>query len=238
MLTIQIKTRYTSSVLFECEVPDTLDSGLHMRHALEKATIAKASLIGANLAGASLIGANLAGANLIGANLIGASLIDANLIGANLRDANLIGANLGGANLGGANLRDANLGGANLGGANLGGANLRDANLRDASLIGANLAGANLAGKKLIGDRPFFTIGPIGSRSDYLQAFLTDAGLMIRTGCFFGAKTEFEEKLSEKHGGNDHAQEYRAALVLIGKHAELWTPAGQFIAQEEFPANL
>ena len=34
----------------------------------------------------------------------------------------------------------------------------------------------------------------------------------------------FRAKLEETHGDNDHAAEYRAALALIEKHAEIWTP--------------
>ena len=55
---IEIKKRYTDAVLFSCDVPDSLDSGLRMRAALEKATAS-----GANLSGADLRGANLSGAN-------------------------------------------------------------------------------------------------------------------------------------------------------------------------------
>ena len=80
----QIKHRWNDSVLFECDVPEGLDSGLHLRHALEKATEARAYLSGANLSGANLSDAYLSGANLSGANLS-----DANLRGANLSDANL-----------------------------------------------------------------------------------------------------------------------------------------------------
>jgi len=116
-----------------------------------------------------------------------------------------------------ANLRGADLRGADLGGADLGGANLRGANLR-----GADLGGADLYGKKLAGARPFIQIGPIGSRSDYLQAFVTDRGLMIRAGCFFDTRDQFELRIVETHGDNEHAQEYRAALALIDAHAKLW----------------
>ena len=93
-----------------------------------------------------------------------------------------------------------------------------------ANLYGANLYGANLGGMKLVGDRPVICIGPIGSRNDYLLAFLTDAGVMIQAGCFFDTRAKFELQLASTHGDNQHAQEYRAALVLIDKHAELWTP--------------
>ena len=48
----QIKHRYTYAVLFECDVPDDMVSGLRTRHALEKAVEAGANLTGANLTGA------------------------------------------------------------------------------------------------------------------------------------------------------------------------------------------
>ena len=118
----EIKNRFTGGVLFSCDIPDGMESGMIARHALEEAIAQDA-----NLEDANLLGANLEDANLLGANLEGA-----NLRGANLEDANLEGANLRGANLEGANLEDANLEGANLRGANLWGANLRGANLRGA----------------------------------------------------------------------------------------------------------
>ena len=200
---LQIKHRHTGAVLFECE------SGLTMRQELEKATTEKADLREANLRGADLHGANLRGADLGGADLGG---------------ADLGGANLGGANLGGANLHGANLHGADLYGADLYGADLHGADLRGADLRGADLGGANLGGRKLAGDRPVICIGPIGSRNDYLLAFLTDSGVMIRADCFFDTRAKFEFRLASTHGDNQHAQEYRAAMVLIDKHAELWTP--------------
>ena len=140
--------------------------------------------------------------------------------------AALEAAYLDGANLHGAYLRGANLGGANLGGANLHGANLDGANLHEAFLRGAYLDGANLGGKKkLIGKRPVFTVGPIGSRSDFFTAYITDKGLFLRAGCFFGAEIEFTTKLGKEHGDNEHAQEYMAALELVRCHARLWTHA-------------
>ena len=62
-VTIRIRHLITDAVLFECEAPDDLHSGLHMRHALEKAVEAHANLSGANLSGANLRGANLRGAS-------------------------------------------------------------------------------------------------------------------------------------------------------------------------------
>ena len=93
----EIKNRWTGEVLFSCEIPDGMESGMIARHAVETAIAEDANLRDANLGDANLGGANLGGANLWGANLRDA----------NLGDANLGGANLGGANLWGANLRDA-----------------------------------------------------------------------------------------------------------------------------------
>ena len=147
-----------------------------------------------------------------------ANLYGANLYAANLRSANLYGADLRGADLYGANLRSANLYGANLYGANL-----RSANLRSANLYGANLGDADLGDAgKLTGDRPYFAVGPIGSRQDVLAAFLTGKGVYLRAGCFFGTVEEFRDKLQGEHGDNVYAVEYRAALVLVEAHYNAW----------------
>ena len=102
-----IVSRWDAQVLFECVLPEGLDSGLAMRHALEKACKARAYLRGADLSGANLRGANLSGADLRGANLSGADLSGADLRGANLRGADLSGADLRGADLSGAYLSSA-----------------------------------------------------------------------------------------------------------------------------------
>jgi len=195
----QIKHHYTESVLFECGLPDGTPARLVTRHALEKATAARANLTGANLARTNLDGANLTGAYLTGANLTGA-----NLDGANLTRTNLARTNLDGANLAWTNLARTNLDGANL--------------------DGANLTRTNLDGVLLVSERPIFQIGPIGSRCAYFTAYLTSDGVKLRAGCFFGAVDDFTAKLSEDHGDSDHAKEYRAALELIQCHAGLWTP--------------
>jgi len=98
----QILNRYTSAVLFVCDVPDdVVSSGLAMRHALESAVASDANLHDANLSDANLRGANLSGAYLSGAYLSGAYLRDANLSGAYLSGAYLSGAYLSGVNLSG-----------------------------------------------------------------------------------------------------------------------------------------
>jgi hypothetical protein len=48
---------------------------------------------------------------------------------------------------------------------------------------------------------------------------------MVQAGCFFDTRDKFESVLDVKHGDNNYGKEYRAALALIDKHAELWTPA-------------
>jgi len=221
-----IVSRWDSSqVLFSAEIPDDTPSGMAVCVALEAATTEKANLRGADLRGADLRGANLYGANLYEANLRGANLYGANLRGADLRGANLYGANLYGADLRGANLYGAGLYGADLRWADLRGAELRGADLRGADLRGADLREANLGNHgKLIGDRPFICIGPIGSRSDYLLSFITDRGVVIKAGCFTGTLDEFYVAVEKTHGENNHAKEYEAACMLIEAHAAIWTP--------------
>ena len=135
------------------------------------------------------------------------------------------GANLSGADLSGAYLTGANLTGAYLARANLDGAYLARANLTGANLDGAYLDGAYLDdGAKLLGERPVFQLGPIGSRCDYFVAYITDHGLRFDAGCQRQITREvFEQRLAELHGDNKHAREYRAALALIDLRAELWT---------------
>ncbi len=77
--TQKIVSRFDSTrVLFECEIPAEVESGLAMRYALEKATAARAYLGDAYLRDAYLGDANLRGANLGGAYLGGADLRGAN----------------------------------------------------------------------------------------------------------------------------------------------------------------
>ena len=212
MQTFEIKNRYTGAVIYS-------GGGESLRDVVVAAVKGGADLRGANLRGAYLRGANLGGADLGGAYLSGAYLGGAYLCGAYLR-----GANLGGANLGGANLRSANLGGANLGCANLSGANLSGANLGGAYLCGAYLRGAYLGNQTLAGDRPILQIGPVGSRSDYLVAYMTAEGVYVQAGCFFGALDGFRAAVSKTHGDSAHGREYRAAIAMIEAHAAIWMP--------------
>ena len=123
----------------------------------------------------------------------------------------------------GASLASANLEGANLASANLMGANLADACLASANLARANLEGANGAKLTLIGRRPLFHIGPLGSRCATLYAFLTDAGVYVRTGCFWGTLDAFKAAVVKTHGTSDHATEYQNAITMIEWHAHIWS---------------
>lgn len=94
------------------------------------------------------------------------------------------------------------------------------------NLAGAYLAGAYLAnGVMLLGDRPIFQVGPIGSRCAPLIAYITDKGLRFDAGCQRQLTREkLDEQIALTHGDNKYAREYRAALAMIDVHAEIWTP--------------
>lgn len=191
---IDIKARYTDQVLFSHEAENNT-----LRLTLEAAVKARADLARANLPGANLAGANLAGADLTRAYLPGAHLPGANLAGANLAGAHLPGAYLAGAYLAGAKLT----------GAKLTGAYLTDATLRD--------------GEVLTGERPVIQIGPIGSRGDYLVAYMTNQGLRFDAGCQRQiTRDQLEARIDITHGTNKYAQEYHAAIAFAEAHYEIW----------------
>jgi hypothetical protein len=137
--------------------------------------------------------------------------------------ADLQYADLRGAHLRGAHLRGADLQGADLRGAHLRGADLRGADLRGADLLGADLRGADLRGADLRDAKYFeeelllkyFCIGPIGSRNSYLQVFVTDKRVELKTGCFCGGIDNFESQVKATHGDSDHSKHYLAAVEFI-----------------------
>jgi hypothetical protein len=180
---IEIKHRWTLSVLFALE-----NKGNTIRLTLEAAVKAKA-----NLSGADLSGADLSKANLSGADLSGADLSKANLSGADLSKANLSGADLYGADL-----------------------------------SGADLSGAKVANSK----RPVLIMGPIGSEEGQLHAWLTDQGIMIRRGCFWGSLDHFRQAVTSKHGLNEHGREYQAAIAMIEAHFAIWPAQAEAGAKE------
>jgi len=124
----------------------------------------------------------------------------------------LRGANLRGADLRGADLCGADLYGANLRGANLCGADLRDADLRDANLCGADLYGA----------KNILSIGPIGSRGDYLFVSKKKNELFVKTGCFYDTLEAFESAVSEKEDGDVFKTEYEQIILFIKVVCKRW----------------
>jgi len=108
-------------------------------------------------------------------------------------------------------------------GAYLRGAYLSGADLRGAYLSGAYLSGAKVDGFLLVGKRPVLQLGPLGSRSDYLLAVLTEEGIRVRAGCFTGTLSEFSEAVKKEHKDGIHGREYAAAIQMIEAHAAIWT---------------
>ena len=116
-----------------------------------------------------------------------------------------------------------------------GGETLRDV-VQQAVMRGANLGGANLDGADgknltLVGSRPVFVLGPIGSRCDYLTAYLTDAGVYVRAGCFFDTLDAFRAAVVAEHADNNHGREYMAAIAMIEARAGIWAPAIAAVAE-------
>ena len=194
----QIINRFTSDVLFECEVPECIESGFAMRYAAERAAKDMADLSDADLRDADLSGADLSGADLRGADLSRADLRDADLSGADLSGADLRGANLRGANLSmaglrGADLSRADLSRADLRGADLRGANLRYANLNCANLSCANLSGANLSGANLSGADTSTDEQSI-ENLDKVRAIILDDSVRLEMGHWHGDDGEWMNK--------------------------------------------
>jgi len=158
-------------------------------------------------------GADLRGADLYGADLYGADLYGADLYGADLRGADLRGADLRGADLYGADLR---------------GADLRGADLRGANLYGANLYGADLCGADLLEGKPkncpeklkiqdWCLFERFGSENRRTLFFLTEIGIVVQCGCFWGTIKAFKKQVKETHGDNKHGKCYQ----VMAKLAEL-----------------
>jgi uncharacterized protein YjbI with pentapeptide repeats len=134
---IEIKNRFTGSVIFKLDVENNSIS-LTLKAAIK----AKADLSDADLSRANLSDADLSDANLSRADLSDANLSDADLSRANLSDADLSDADLSHADLSDANLSDADLSRADLSDADLSRADLSDADLSHADLSDANLSDA------------------------------------------------------------------------------------------------
>ena len=109
---IEIRNRWTGSVIFEYEKEETTIDETVMEAIRCSANLRDADLRGADLCSADLRGAYLCSADLRGADLRGADLCSADLRSADLRDADLRSADLRDADLRHADLRGSNLRGA------------------------------------------------------------------------------------------------------------------------------
>jgi hypothetical protein len=213
---IQIKNRFTGAVIFQHSCEDNSIS-----KTITEALLSYADLRGANLSYADLSYADLSYADLSNADLRGANLSNADLRDADLRDASLSNVDLSNADLSNADLSYVDLFGANLSNANLFGADLSNANLYSSNLSNVVLAD----GSRVVNESSVIQLGPIGSRRAYLTVYITDKGLRFDTGCQRQITREvFELRLSQEHGENDFAKEYRAALVFLDALVEIRTP--------------
>ena len=213
---IQIKNRFTGMVIFQHSC-----KGNSIAKTITAALLSGVNLSGANLCGVNLSGSNLSGVNFSGVNLSGSNLSGSNLSGADLYNTDLYNTDLSGANLSGADLYNTDFSGSNLSGVNLSGVNLSGSNLS-----GSNLSGAVLIdGSRVANGSSVIQLGPIGSRRAYLTAYITDKGLLFDAWCQRQITREvFERRLTQEHGENEFAKEYRAALVFLDALVEIRAP--------------
>ena len=79
---------------------------------------------------------------------------------------------------------------------------------------------ARIDGNALINsNRDFISIGPIGSRGDFITFHKNVNGIIcVKCGCFSGTMDEFLTAVQETHGDNEFGQEYRIAAELAKAH--------------------
>lgn len=64
-------------------------------------------------------------------------------------------------------------------------------------------------------DCDYITVGPIGSRNDYTTFYRDSSNnICVACGCFTGTIDEFYAAVKNKHGYNEHARAYLAAINL------------------------
>ena len=128
MIKIEIKNRYTGSIIFEYTKENNTIKKTVEKAIEEKVNLSYSDLSYSNLRGSDLSYSDLSSSNLRGSDLRGSDLSSSNLIGSDLR-----GSNLRGSDLSGSNLRDSDLRGSNL----------RGSDLRGSDLSGSDLSGSN-----------------------------------------------------------------------------------------------
>ena len=186
---IQIKNRFTGSIIFEFDKENNTISETVKQYIKEEIEKGKSY------------------ADLRSADLSAADLRSANLGSADLSAANLSSANLSSANLSSADLRSANLSSADLRYADLSSADLSYADLRSADLRYADLSYADL-------DKKYISISCIGSSKRMTTYCFEDD--VIWCGCFKGTLEEFENKVKETHKNNaQYLKEYLGAINYL-----------------------
>lgn len=209
---------------------------LRLKAEIEEAVKSGACLGRSSLPGVDLSNATLTNIDLRNSNLEGADLSGSDLSSACFRQAKMRGANLSHASLENAGMREVDLTGADLRGANLRNAGLQDAILLDANLEGAQLAGAllgtavfsenGLVGARvgnavLIGRRPMLTVGPLGPNQQFVTAWITNEGCIVDLGTELLDIPTFQRRFETELNEQD-AREYRALVLMIETHVEIW----------------
>ena len=91
--------------------------------------------------------------------------------------------------------------------------------IEEAIKRGAYLGGADLRGAgKITSVDDVLLIGPIGSRAGYTHIYRTDKGVYVKCGCFFGTVDEFASKVTDTHGDNKYASQYRKVIDFVNKY--------------------
>jgi hypothetical protein len=58
-------------------------------------------------------------------------------------------------------------------------------------------------------------LGPLGSRSAMMTAYVLNEIIQIGAGCFLDSIEKFESQVKEVHAGTRHEKEYLAALDYV-----------------------
>jgi len=67
---------------------------------------------------------------------------------------------------------------------------------------------------RVSGDASIYWISGIGSRNGTTTFFKSKLGVEVSCGCFLGTVEQFEKKVEETHGDNEHGQAYRLSVEI------------------------
>lgn len=77
---------------------------------------------------------------------------------------------------------------------------------------------------KITHESNILTIGPVGSRDDFITFFRDENDYIgVKCGCFSGNIDKFLKKVQEEHGENEHARIYRACVEIARMRLAKWT---------------